>query len=282
MLAFLFSVSETLEDWAVTKARRELHAVLSARHRVVSRDGTTVEVPTGELRTGDVVVLRSGARLVTAAVLAEGASTLDLSAATGESIPVERGPGDTMPAGGHNGGGHLELIASAPASDSTLARILHPVEAAQDRKGHAQCATSARRGAALVSALREQGMSVHLLTGDHHATAAAIGQRDGIDDSAPSCCGDEAEAVAELARLRPVATIGGGISDAPALATADVDIAMGAAGSDAAIEAADVRSWVITSPTFPRSSTTPGGPGGSSPRTSRCRPHGRSTSAWSS
>jgi len=139
-LAFLFSISEALEDWAVTRARRELRAVLSIvpDTALVRRGGDALEVPTSEVVVGDVLVLRAGARLVTDAVVTDGRSVLDVSAVTGESVPVECGPGDTVIAGSINGGGHLELAASAAASDSTLARIVHAVEEAQDRKGDAQ------------------------------------------------------------------------------------------------------------------------------------------------
>ena len=140
MLAFLFSVSEALEEWAVTRARRELRAVLSIvpDTTLVRRDGEEVEVPTDDVVAGDTVVLRAGARLATDAVVADGRSVLDVSAVTGESVPVECGPGDVVVAGSINGGGHLELTVTAPAADSTLARIVHAVEEAQDRKGRSQ------------------------------------------------------------------------------------------------------------------------------------------------
>ncbi len=139
-LAFLFSISEALEDWAVTRARRELRAVLAIVPDTASvrRGEEVIEIPSEDVAVGDVLVLRAGARLVTDAVVTDGRSVLDVSAVTGESLPVECGPGDAVIAGSINGGGHLELEATAPAADSTLARIVHAVEEAQDRKGQAQ------------------------------------------------------------------------------------------------------------------------------------------------
>lgn len=139
-LAFLFSVSEALEEWAISRARRGLRAVLELVQATttVRRDGEVVEVDTDSVKAGDVIVLRAGARLVTDGVVRDGRSVLDVSAVTGESIPIEFGPGDAIVAGSIKGGSQLEVVASAVAADSTLARTVHAVEEAQDRKGEAQ------------------------------------------------------------------------------------------------------------------------------------------------
>ena len=139
-LAFLFSISEALEEWAVTRSRRGLRAVLSlvpdtAR---VRRDAATVEIASAELRVGDRIVLWAGERLPTDGVVVEGRSSMDVSAVTGESMPVDVELGSVVLAGSINGGGVLEIEATAPTADSTLARVVRAVEEAQDRKGRAQ------------------------------------------------------------------------------------------------------------------------------------------------
>ncbi len=139
-LAFLFSISEALEEWAVTRSRRGLRAVLSlvpdtAR---VRRDATTVEIASGELCVGDRIVLWAGERLPTDGVVVEGRSSVDVSAVTGESMPVDVELGSVVLAGSINGSGVLEIEAAAPTADSTLARVVRAVEEAQDRKGRAQ------------------------------------------------------------------------------------------------------------------------------------------------
>jgi Zn2+/Cd2+-exporting ATPase len=94
-----------------------------------------------------------------------------------------------------------------------------------------------------VDLLRRQGIeSVVMLTGDNHATAQAIARELGVDDiRAELLPEDKVAAVADLRRrFGAVAMVGDGVNDAPALASADVGIAMGAAGSDAALETADV------------------------------------------
>ncbi len=139
-LAFLFSISEALEEWAVTRSRRGLRAVLSLvpdTARVRQAAGT-VEVPAADVGIGDRIVLWAGERLATDGVVVDGRSTVDVSAVTGESMPLDVGIGDRLLAGSINGGGVLEVQATAPTGDSTLARVVRAVEDAQDRKGRAQ------------------------------------------------------------------------------------------------------------------------------------------------
>ena len=139
-LAFLFSVSEALEEWAITKSRRGLRAVLRLvpDTTTIRRGDRQVDVATGDVAVGDVMVVRAGGRVATDGVIRSGRSSLDVSAVTGESIPVEVDAGDTVLAGSVNGGGLLEINVTAPASDSTLARIVQAVEDAQHRKGRSQ------------------------------------------------------------------------------------------------------------------------------------------------
>lgn len=139
-LAFLFSISEGLEAYALTRTRHGLRALLNLVPDVatVRREGRDISIPPSELVVGDQMVVRPGERVATDGVIREGRSAMDFSAITGESVPVERGPGDEVFAGAVNGGGVLTVEVTARAVDNSLARIVRIVEEAQERKGSSQ------------------------------------------------------------------------------------------------------------------------------------------------
>lgn len=140
LLGILFSIAEGLEHYAVTRTRRGLRALLSLvpPKASVIRDGREITVSPDDLVLGDVMVLRPGERAATDGTITSGRTNLDLSAITGESVPVEAGPGSEVNAGAINGGGAIEVTVTAVAADSSLARIVHIVEDAQERKGTGQ------------------------------------------------------------------------------------------------------------------------------------------------
>jgi cation-transporting ATPase G len=139
-LAFLFSISEALEGYAVARARRGLRALLAlVPERVTVRRGPgEVVVEPAELVVGDVMVVGPGDRVATDGVVVRGRSALDLAAVIGESVPVEVEAGAVVYAAAINGGGVLDVEVTARAADSSLARVVHIVEEAQERKGTSQ------------------------------------------------------------------------------------------------------------------------------------------------
>ncbi|MGH2699997.1 MAG: heavy metal translocating P-type ATPase [Actinomycetota bacterium] len=140
MLAFLFSISEALEAFAMTRTRRGLKALLEVvpPTATVVRDGEELAIDPGELVLSDRLLLGPGERVATDGVIRSGRSSVDLSAITGESVPVELEPGDELLAGAINGGGVLELEVTATTHDNSLARIVRMVEEAQERKSQSQ------------------------------------------------------------------------------------------------------------------------------------------------
>ena len=139
-LAFLFSISEALESYALTKTRRGLRALLDLvpARATVLHDCREVTLRPEELQVGDRLLVKPGERVATDGVVRAGRSALDFSAITGESVPVERGPGEEVYAAAINGGAALEVEVSASTEDNSLARIVKIVEDAQERKGHSQ------------------------------------------------------------------------------------------------------------------------------------------------
>lgn len=140
MLAFLFAISEGLEEYAVTRTRRGLRALLSLvpDTATVRRGGRELVVSPTDLVVGDTMIVKPGERLATDGTISSGHTALDTSAITGESVPTEAGPGSEVFAGFINGTGVLEVTVTAAARDNSLAKIVRIVEAEQSRKGQAQ------------------------------------------------------------------------------------------------------------------------------------------------
>lgn len=140
MLAFLYAISEGLEEYSLAKTRRGLRALLDLvpAEATVLRHGAQLTVSPAELVPGDRMVVRPGERLATDGRIVTGRTFLDTSALTGESVPVEAGPGTEVWAGSINGTGPLEVEVTSTAENNSLARIVHIVEAEQSRKGPGQ------------------------------------------------------------------------------------------------------------------------------------------------
>jgi cation-transporting ATPase G len=136
-LAFLFSIAETLEDRAMDRAQQGLRALLSLIPETarVSRLAGEQTLPAAEVRELDILVVGAGERVATDGVVTEGRSWVDTSAITGESIPVEVGPGDEVLAGSVTGSGTLRIEATADGRDNSLTKIVHLVEQAHANKG---------------------------------------------------------------------------------------------------------------------------------------------------
>ena len=139
-LAFLFSISEALEDYSLSRARQGLRALLALVPAQVSviRAGIPATIAPEELRVGDLMLVRAGERVASDGIVRDGRSWMDTSAITGESMPVEIGPQDAVFAGSINGNGAVEIEATATVEDNSLAKVVRIVEDAQQRKGTRQ------------------------------------------------------------------------------------------------------------------------------------------------
>ncbi len=140
MLVFLYSISEAAEGYTEEKTRSAIKALMNLAPKValVRRDGLEQEIPVKDLIAGDVFIVMPGQSLATDGVIVSGASSINQAPVTGESVPIEKQPGDTVFAGTINGEGALEVTATKTFADNTIARIIAMVEEAQEKKGKSQ------------------------------------------------------------------------------------------------------------------------------------------------
>jgi Cu+-exporting ATPase len=111
---------------------------LGAKDVAVLRDGIEVRIPTDQLVVGDVFSVRPGEQVATDGIVTEGTSAVDASMLTGESVPVEVGPGDAVVGATVNAGGRLMVRATRVGADTQLAQIARLVEDAQNGKAEVQ------------------------------------------------------------------------------------------------------------------------------------------------
>ncbi|MBM4061499.1 MAG: heavy metal translocating P-type ATPase [Planctomycetes bacterium] len=122
---------ETRARWRLGDAVRELHALVPARARRRAADGAEQEVPAASLQAGDEVLVRPGERLPGDGVVVGGGSAVDESLLTGESAPVDKGPGDRVVGGALNTSGALVVRIDRTGEATALARIAAAVQEAQ-------------------------------------------------------------------------------------------------------------------------------------------------------
>lgn len=111
---------------------------IEAKTAFVIRDGVEAEVPIGEVRVGDIVAVRPGGRVPVDGLVTEGESSVDEAMLTGESLPVDKAPGDRVFGGTINAHGALRFEATAVGSESALARIIDLVRKAQGSRAPIQ------------------------------------------------------------------------------------------------------------------------------------------------
>ncbi|MBI2435498.1 MAG: heavy metal translocating P-type ATPase, partial [Candidatus Hydrogenedentes bacterium] len=140
ILLFLFSLSNTLQSYALDRSRRAVNSLMKKRptEATVLREGQEVLVPIEALQIRDIVLLRPGQMAPTDGTVRVGFSDMDESSITGESRPASKAPGDIIFAGAINGTGALEFEVTRLSQDSTLARIVRMIESAQAQKAHTQ------------------------------------------------------------------------------------------------------------------------------------------------
>lgn len=135
-LGFIMALGETAEEYAHRRSRRDIEAVAAdtPRHAFVIRDGAIVGMALSEIGPGDRVLVRPGDVVPVDGTVVTGTSAVDESRLTGESIPVEKGPGDTVYAGTINHDGALQVTVLRIGDRSAYGRIMRMVREAEERR----------------------------------------------------------------------------------------------------------------------------------------------------
>lgn len=141
MVMVLFALAEVIEAKSLDRARNAIRGLLDLtpeQATVQQADGTWREVSAKQIAIGSRVRVKPGERIALDGEVLEGCSTVNQAPITGESLPIEKAPGDPVFAGTINESGSFEYRVTAGASNSTLARIIHAVEAAQGSRAPTQ------------------------------------------------------------------------------------------------------------------------------------------------
>ncbi len=139
-VTFLFALSELLEAFSLARARKAVQALMQLTpETALLKDGTAFrEVSVEQVPVGATIAVRSGSRVPLDGVVTVGESAINQAPITGESMPVEKKPGDAVFAGTINGEGSLEIRTTKTHTDTTIAKIIHLVEEAQSQKAPSQ------------------------------------------------------------------------------------------------------------------------------------------------
>lgn len=141
MVMALYAIAELIEARAVDRARNAIKSLLELspqQAEVRQQNGSWLQILAKEIQVGQIVRVRPGERFALDGKVTLGNSAVDQSPVTGESMPIEKGPGDEVFAGTINQSSALEFEVTAPAGDTVLARIIHAVEEAQGSRAPTQ------------------------------------------------------------------------------------------------------------------------------------------------
>lgn len=175
VVVFFMRVGDQVEGFTTGRARRavrDLSLLAPARARV-ERTGDELEVPIGEVRVGETVVVRPGERIPVDGRVVSGRATVDQATITGESLPVEVGPGSKVYAATIASLGGLRIRATGVAGQSTFGRVLRLVEEAEAHRGRVQRLADRFSGYYLPFVLGVAGLT-YLVRRDPLATAAVL------------------------------------------------------------------------------------------------------------
>ncbi len=140
IIVFIMAVAGALESYTLDKTRRSIRNLidLTPRTAIVRRGKSEITLPVGEIQPGDVVVVRPGERISVDGIVIAGAGSVNQAPITGESMPIEKFRGSEVFSGTLNETGRLDIQTTKTGENTTLAKIVHLVEEAQQTKAPIQ------------------------------------------------------------------------------------------------------------------------------------------------
>ncbi len=141
VLIFIFAVSGALETYTLNKSHKEISSLMELQPevaRLILRDGSEQSVPTDSLSVGAWLLVKAGERIPVDGIVRKGATSIDMSAINGESVPADKGIGDELFAGTVNISGVIEMEMTKPSSESLFQKIITMVQNAQSEKSPSQ------------------------------------------------------------------------------------------------------------------------------------------------
>ncbi len=140
MVVWLFALGNSLQNRSIEKTRDSIRGLinLAPSEANVKSGDTLISKPVEEIEIGDVIVIRAGEKMPLDGEVVAGSSSVNQAPITGESLPVDKEQGDTVYAGTVNESGSLEVTVTKLVEDTTIAKIIHLVEEAQEQKAPTQ------------------------------------------------------------------------------------------------------------------------------------------------
>ena len=139
-VAFIMAIGALLEDMTTERAKKGLKNLISLTPETgrVIRGGNEVEIPVTEIRPGDVLRIKPGETIPVDGVIITGEASVDQSVMTGESLPVDKAPGDAVYSGTVNRFGSVDMTAEKTGTDSSLQKLIRMVEEAENNQAPTQ------------------------------------------------------------------------------------------------------------------------------------------------